>query len=193
MSDAELGSFGSNGLAPKVIELLHQLVPKAGVIGLLIDPKDPNSASDTREAQIAADTLGLKTVLAKASTEGEIDSAFTTLVEGQVAAIFVEPDPLFVDQSKRIAELAVRYALPAVSQLRSFAEAGGLASYGTSITAANRQLGVYTGRVLKGTKPADLPVVQSTRFELVINLKTAKALGLEVPWTVSLRADEVIE
>ena len=186
-------SFLINGLAPKVIELLHQLVPKAGVIGLLIDPKDPNSASDTREAQIAADTLGLKTVLAKASTEGEIDSAFTTLVEGQVAAIFVEPDPLFVDQSKRIAELAVRYALPAVSQLRSFAEAGGLASYGTSITAANRQLGVYTGRVLKGTKPADLPVVQSTRFELVINLKTAKALGLEVPWTVSLRADEVIE
>jgi putative tryptophan/tyrosine transport system substrate-binding protein len=186
-------SFLINGLAAKAVELLHELVPKAAIIGLLINPKDANAASDTTEAQAAADTFGLKSVLAKASTESEIESAFTTFVQQQVTALFVEPDSFFMDQRKRIVALAARHALPAVSQLRVFAEAGGLASYGTSITAANRQLGDYTGRVLKGAKPADLPVMQSTRFELIINLKAAKVLGLEVPWTLGARADEVIE
>jgi putative tryptophan/tyrosine transport system substrate-binding protein len=186
-------SFLINGLAAKAVELLHELVPKAAIIGLLINPKDANAASDTTEAQAAADTFGLKSVLAKASTEGEIESAFTTFVQQQVTALFVEPDSFFMDQRKRIVALAARHALPAVSQLRVFAESGGLASYGTSITAANRQLGDYTGRVLKGAKPADLPVMQSTGFELIINLKAAQVLGLEVPWTLGARADEVIE
>jgi len=186
-------SFLVNGLAAKAVELLHELVPKAAVIGLLINPKDANAASDTEEAQTAADSFGLKAVLAQASTEYEIDSAFTIFIQQQVTAIFVEPDAFFMDQRKRIVEHAVRHALPAVSQLRVFAEAGGLASYGTSITAANHQLGNYAARVLKGAKPAELPVMQSTRFELVINLKTAQKLGLEVPWMVSERADEVIE
>jgi len=186
-------SFLINGLAGKLVELLHELVPKATVIGFLINPKGANAESDTRETQAAADTLGLKSVLAKASTESEIESAFTTLVQQQVGAVFVEPDSFFTDQRKRIVTLAIRHALPAISQLRAFADAGGLASYGTSITAANRQLGNYTGRVLKGAKPADLPVMQSTRFELIINLQTAKVLGLEIPWTLSARADEVIE
>jgi putative ABC transport system substrate-binding protein len=186
-------SFLVNGLAAKAVELLHELVPKVAVIGLLINPKDANAASDIEEAKVAADKFRLITVLAQASTESEIDSAFTSFIQQQVAAIFVEPDAFFMDQRKRIVEHAARHALPAVSQLRMFAEAGGLASYGTSLTAANRQLGEYTARVLKGAKPADLPVMQSTRFELIINLKTARKLGLEVPWMLSGRADEVIE
>jgi putative ABC transport system substrate-binding protein len=186
-------SFLINGLAAKAVELLHELVPKATIIGLLINPKDANAASDTTEAQAAADTFGLKSVLAEASTEGEIESAFTTFVQQQVTALFVEPDSFLMAQRKRIVALAARHALPAVSQLRMFAESGGLASYGTSIIAANRQLGDYTGRVLKGAKPADLPVLQSTRFELIINLKAAKVLGLEVPWALGARADEMIE
>ena len=186
-------SFLVNGLAAKSVELLHELVPKAEVIGCLTNPKDPNAPSDTREAQVAADALGQKLVVAKASTESEIESAFTTFVQQQVTALFVDTDPFFTDQRAKIVALAARHALPAVYQLREFADAGGLLTYGTSITDANRQLGVYTGRVLKGTKPADLPVEQSTRFELIINLKAAKALGLEVPWMLLAHADEVIE
>jgi putative ABC transport system substrate-binding protein len=186
-------SFLINGLAAKAVELLHELVPKAAVIGFLINPKDANAASDMEEAQAAADKFRLKAVLAQASTESQIDSAFTSFIQPKVAAVFVEPDAFFMDQRKRIVEHAARHALPSVSQLRMFAEAGGLASYGTSITAANRQLGEYTARVLKGAKPADLPVIQSTRFELIINLKAARKLNLEVPWMLSGRADEVIE
>jgi ABC-type uncharacterized transport system substrate-binding protein len=132
-------------------------------------------------------------VVAKASTESEIDTAFTTFVQQQVAALFVDTEPFFTDQREKIVALAARHALPAVYQLREFAVAGGLMTYGTSVTDANRLLGVYTGRVLKGTKPADLPVMQSTKFELIINLKTAKALGLDVPPSILLLADEVIK
>ena len=186
-------SFLINRLAGKMVEFLHDMVPKAAVIGFLVNPKDPNADSDTREVQAAADVFGQKLVVAKASTEGDIDSAFATFVERRVAALFVDTDPFLADQGVKIVALAAKHALPAVSQLRIFAASGGLASYGTSLTAANRQLGVYTGRILKGTKPSDLPVVQSTTFELVINLKTAKALGLTIPPSLLGRADEVIQ
>jgi ABC-type uncharacterized transport system substrate-binding protein len=186
-------SFLVNGLAGKVVELLHDMVPKAAVIGFLVNPNDPNAEPDTREVQAAADVFGQKVVVAKASTQGEIDSAFATFVKQRAAAVFVDVEPFLMGQRAKIVALAARHALPAVSQLRMFATAGGLASYGTSLTAANRQLGVYTGRVLKGTQASDLPVVQSTTFELVINLKTAKALGLTVPPILFLRATEVIE
>jgi len=186
-------SFLINRLAGKMVEFLHDMVPKAAVIGFLVNPKDPNADSDTREVQAAADVFGQKLAVAKASTVGEIDSAFATFVERRVAALFVDTDPFLADQGVKIVALAAKHALPAVSQLRIFAAAGGLASYGTSLTAANRQLGVYTGRVLKGTKPSDLPVIQSTTFELVINLKTAKALGLTIPPSLLQRADQVID
>ena len=132
-------------------------------------------------------------MVAGASTESEIDAAFTLFAEQRVAGLFVDTEPFFTDQRIKIVSLAAQHALPAIYQLREFADAGGLVTYGTSITAANRQLGTYTGRVLNGTKPSDLPVVQSTKFELIINLKTAKALGLAVPPLVVARADEVIE
>jgi putative tryptophan/tyrosine transport system substrate-binding protein len=186
-------SFLVNELAAKSVELLHELVPKATVIGFLVNPNDPNAESDTRGAQTAADAFGLKLVVAKASTASAIESAFTTFVQQQVAALFVDTEPFFTDQRANIVALAARHALPAVYQLREFAAAGGLITYGTSITDANRQLGVYTGRVLKGTNPADLPVMQSMKFELIINLKTAKALGLTIPPHLLMLADEVIQ
>jgi putative ABC transport system substrate-binding protein len=186
-------SFLLNRLATKEVELLHELVPKAVVLGFLVNPKDPNAESDTRETQAAADALGLKLVVGKASTEGEIDSAFAAFAQQQVAALFVDTEPFFTDQRGKIVGLAAQHLLPAVYQVREFASAGGLVIYGTSITDANRQLGVYTGRVLQGIKPADLPVVQSTTFELIINLKTAKALGLDIPAKLLALANEVIE
>jgi putative ABC transport system substrate-binding protein len=186
-------SFLVNELAAKSVELLHELVPKATVIGFLVNPNDPNAESDTRGAQTAADAFGLKLVVAKASTASAIESAFTTFVQQQVAALFVDTEPFFTDQRANIVALAARHALPAVYQLREFAAAGGLITYGTSITDANRQLGIYTGRVLKGTKPADLPVMQSMKFELIINLKTAKALELTIPPHLLMLADEVIQ
>ena len=186
-------SFLVNGLAAKNVELLHEIVPKAAVIGFLINPNDPNGKSDTREAQKAADVFGQKLLVAEASTLDEIDAAFEQVVKGHVGALLVEPDPFLTDQRARIVALAARHAIPTVYQLRDFVADGGLASYGTSITNANRQLGAYTGRVLQGTKPADLPVIQSSKFELVINLKTAKALGLTIPPSILARADEVIE
>jgi len=185
-------SFLVNELAAKTVELLHELVPTAAVIGFLVNPHDPNAASDTQGAQTAADAFGLHLVVAQASTASEIASAFTTFVHQQVAALLVDTEPFFTDQRATIVALAARHALPAVYQLREFAAAGGLMTYGTSITDANRQLGVYTGRVLKGTKPADLPVMQSMKFELIINLKTAQALGLTIPPSLLFQADEVI-
>jgi len=146
-----------------------------------------------REVEEAANKLGKKLITAEASTEHEIDSAFMTLVQRQVAALLVQPDTLFTERRVKIVMLAARQALPAAYTLRDFAVAGGLVAYGTSITDANRQLGSQTGRVLKGDNPADLPVMQSTRFELIINLKTAKTLGLEISLILFARADEVIE
>lgn len=186
-------AFLVNGLAAKQVELLHQLVPKASVMGFLVNPKDPNAEGDIIDAQAAAAAVGQKMVIGKASTEAEINSTFVTFSQQGVAALFVDAEPFLLDQRKRIIALARQHSVPVVSQFRSFAVDGGLASYGTSLTEANRLLGVYTGRVLKGTKPADLPVVQSTKFDLVLNLKAAKTLGLTMPPSLFATADEVIE
>jgi putative ABC transport system substrate-binding protein len=186
-------SFLVRELAPKQIQLLRELAPKAAVMGFLVNPNNPDFSSATKATQEAADALGRKLVVVKASAASDFDLAFATLVQQRVAALFVDVDPLFVDQRTKLAALAARHRLPAIYALREFVDAGGLMSYGPSITDANRQLGLYTGRVLKGTKPADLPVMQSTTFELVINLKTAKTLGLTIPPSLLLRADQVIE
>jgi putative tryptophan/tyrosine transport system substrate-binding protein len=186
-------AFLVNGLASKQIELLHELVPQAAVIGFLVNPKDPNAQPDAKDARAAADSFGQKLVVGEASTESELDSIFTSFLQQRVAAVFVDAEPFLLDQHKKIIAFAAQHTLPVVSQFRSFAADGALASYGTSLTEANRQLGLYTGRILKGTKPGDLPVVQSTKFDLVINLKTAKAIGVAVPSALLATADEVIE
>ena len=186
-------SFLVRELAPKQIQLLRELVPKAAVMGFLVNPTNPDFLSATRAVQETATALRSTLVVVKARAASDFDPAFATLVQQRVAALFVDVDPLFADQRTKLAALAARHRLPAIYALREFVDAGGLMSYGTSITDANRQLGLLTGRVLKGTKPADLPVLQSTTFELVINLKAAKALGLTIPPSLLLRADQVIE
>jgi putative ABC transport system substrate-binding protein len=186
-------TFFANGLAAKEVQLLHELVPKADLIGFLVNPNDPNADTDAKEAQVAADKLGQKLLIVKAGNESEIDSAFSTLIQQKAGALFVDVEPFLAMQHPRIIALADRYALPTISSLEGFAAAGGLLNYGTSITEANRQLGNYTGQVLKGTKPADLPVLQPTKFQLVINRRTAKTLGLAIPADLLATADEVIE
>jgi putative ABC transport system substrate-binding protein len=186
-------SFLVNALAAKQIELLQELVPRAATIGFLVNPNSPNLASELKEAQAAVAVFGHKLVVVEVTAESDFDRAFKSFVQARVAALFVEVDAFFTDRRAKIVALAAQYALPAIYALREFVDAGGLISYGTSITDANRQLGVYTGRILKGAKPAELPVMQSTRFELVVNLKAAKSLGLDLPTSIPLRADEVIE
>jgi putative ABC transport system substrate-binding protein len=186
-------SFLLSDVAAKQVELLHELVPKAASIGFLVNPKDPTSEDATRAAQAAADTLGHKLVIFKASSASEIEPAFADLARRKIGAVFVNADPLYTVNSRKIVALATRHAMLTVTSTEGFAVDGGLISYGTSINEANRQLGVYTGQVLKGTRPGDLPVVQSKKFHLVINLKTAKALGLTIPPPLLQRADQVIE
>jgi len=186
-------TFMANGLVAKEVQLLHELVPKADLIAFLVNPNDPNAESDVEQAKKAADTLQQKLLVVKAGTQSDIDVAFATLQQRHVGAVFVDVEPFFATQRPKIIALADRNALPIVSSIEGFAAVGGLMDYGTSITEANHQLGDYTGRVLMGTKPADLPVMESTRFKLVINTKVAKALGLDVPTSILLRADEVIE
>jgi putative tryptophan/tyrosine transport system substrate-binding protein len=186
-------AFLVNGLAAKHTQLLRELAPKAAKIGFLGDAKDPNFASDTKETQDAANQLGLALVVVTASNDQELQSAFGTLMREQVDALFVQVGPVTTNLRSKIAALAAWNKLPAIYGLREFVDAGGLMSYGTSITDANRQLGAYTGQVLKGRKPADLPVVQSTSFELVINRKVADALRMEIPTSILLRANEVID
>jgi putative ABC transport system substrate-binding protein len=186
-------AFLLSELAPKQVELLHELIPRAAVIGFLVDPSDPVTESDTKSAQAAANALGHELVIVKASSKGEIAPAITTLAQQNIKSLFVNADPLFNVNFPEILELAARHAMLTISSWEGFAADGGLISYGTSIDEANRLLGVYSGRVLNGEKPADLPVQQSTKFKLVINLKTAKALGLTVPQSIFARTDEVIE
>jgi putative ABC transport system substrate-binding protein len=180
-------------LGAKRLELLRELVPKAEMIGLLINPNNPNAETIARRLQEAARTLGQQIRILNASTEGEVDAAFATLGELRIRAILVASDPFFVSRRDQFVALAARQALPAIYQFREFPVGGGLMSYGASLADAYRQLGVYTGKILKGAKPAELPFQQVVKVELIINLKTAKTLGLNVPLSLLGRADEVIE
>src|SRR5262245_6038880 len=186
-------SFLLGALERRRIELLHELLPKATLIGALVNPTFPASKTRLEDAQVAAQALGKKVVVVHASTEGELKSAFATLTQQRIEALDIIADPFLVGHAEQIVALAARNALPPISPLREFADAGGLVSYGTSIMEAHRLAGIYAGRILKGAKPTDLPVEQPTKFELVINLNTAKSLGLDVPPTLLARADEVIE
>jgi putative ABC transport system substrate-binding protein len=180
-------------LMPKRLELLSELVPQASVIALLVNPNNASAEPQTRDVQQASRAKGVQLRILKASTDGEIDTAFATLVQLQAGALVVGTDPFFYNQREHLVALASRHAVPTMYEFREFAAAGGLISYGPSLTGTWRQVGIYVGQILKGAKPADLPVRQPTTFELVVNLKTAKELGLTVPQSILVRADEVIE
>jgi putative ABC transport system substrate-binding protein len=177
--------------AGKRLELLRQLMPKAGMIGYLMNPNNPNRELDN--VQAAARSLGQQILVLNADGGPEIDTAFATIAQQRVAALLVASDPLFFDRRDQLITLAARQAIPAIYYLRAFCQAGGLASYGNNLADMYRQVGTYAGRILNGERPADLPVMQSTKFELVVNLKTAKALGLTIPPRLLALADEVIE
>ena len=180
-------------LVAKRLGLLHELVPAAARVGLLVNPNNANTESVTRDVTAAAAAIGKQIDVLHARDSREIEAAFAALVRNKADALLLGPDTVFINRRIQIVTLAARHAIPAVFPVREYAEAGGLMSYGTSLTETYRQLGVYAGRILKGAKPAELPVVQSTKFELVINLPTARALGLDVPPMLLARADEVIE
>ena len=186
-------NFLANQLGGKRLGLLLELVPKAAVIAFLMDPSRRTSLAELPEVEAAARTIGRKIVVVKAANEREFEPAFATIVQAGAGALVVGGSPLFTSQSRQLVALAARHSIPAIYDLRDHVAAGGLISYGASLADAYRQAGVYAGRILKGAKPAELPVLQPTTFELVINLKTAKALGLAVPQSVLLRADEVIK
>jgi ABC-type uncharacterized transport system substrate-binding protein len=185
--------FMTAEMVPKRFELLSELVPQAGVIALLVNPNNPLPEPITRDLQEAAQARGLQLPILKASTESEIVAAFASLVQLHAGAFILGPDAFLNSRREQITTLAARHAVPAIYDFRENAAAGGLISYGPSLTGTWRQVGIYAGRILKGAKPADLPVQQPTTFELVVNLNTAKALGLTVPPSILSRADEVIE
>jgi putative tryptophan/tyrosine transport system substrate-binding protein len=186
-------SFLVDALVAKRLEVLRELIPTGKTIGVLVNPKNPNGESDTNDVQSAATSFGLKIHIVTASGEQDFDAAFASLVEQKVAGLFVIPDPFLFSRHDRILGLAAQHALPAIYDRRETVLDGGLISYGPSVTDANKQAGIYVGRILKGTKPAQLPVMQPTKFELTINLKTAKILGITIQPALLARADEVIE
>ena len=181
-------------LAPKRLELMHDVVPTTRSIALLVNPASPvNAEHILRDTQTAARTFGLELHVMHASTERDFDTVFASLVQIRAGALVISNDAFFLSRSEQLAALTVRHAVPTIFTYREFVAAGGLMSYGGSLTDTYRLTGVYTGRILKGEKPAELPVQQVTKFELFINLKTAKALGLTVPLIMQMTADEVIE
>jgi len=187
-------NFFNAEVVAKRLELLHALVPKAVRFAMLVNPENvPIAARTLREVPEAARAIGLQLRILNASTKDEIEAAFVTLAGDRIEALFVAPDPFFISQRDQFATLTARYRIPVAYSTREDVEAGGLMSYGTDIREAYRQVGVFTGRILKGAKPADMPVLQSTKFEFLINAQTAKALGIEVPNSIQLLVDEVIE
>ena len=181
-------------LGPKRLELLRELIPTANTVALLVNPTSPFVTENiSRELQSAARTLGLQLHILNASTERDFDTVFATFLQLRADALVIAPDAMFISRSEQLGALTLRHAVPAITQFREFTVAGGLMSYGGSFTEAARQVGVYTGRILKGEKPANLPVQQIAKVEMIINMKTAKALGLNIPNTLIGRADELIE
>jgi putative tryptophan/tyrosine transport system substrate-binding protein len=186
-------SFLVDALVAKRMEVLRELIPSGTSIGALANPKNPNAESDINDVQTAAKSFGQEIHVVTAGIEQDFDPAFASLVQQRVAGLFVVPDPFLFSRRDRIVALAAQHALPAIYDRHETVLDGGLISYGPSVTDANKQAGIYAGRILKGAKPADLPVMQPTKFELAINLKTAKTLGIAIPPTLIARADEVIE
>jgi putative tryptophan/tyrosine transport system substrate-binding protein len=178
---------------PKRLELAHELVPTATIIAALVNPTNPNTETILRDLEAAARILGVQLHVLHASTERDLDTVFASLAQLRAGALVIGPDAIFNGWAEQLAALTVHHAVPAIFERRAFAAAGGLMSYGGNTEESYRQAGLYTGRILKGEKPDDLPVHQSTKVELIINLKTARALGLDVPPTLLARADEVIE
>jgi ABC-type uncharacterized transport system substrate-binding protein len=186
-------AFQTAALEAKRLELLRELVPKAKMIAVLLRPRSVSAQERTSDILAAARTLGLQIVLVEATSKDDLDAAFASLVQHRSDALVIDPDPLFNDNRNQIVALAARHKVPAIYQDRQYTAAGGLISYGTNFLSVYRQLGLYTGQILKGERPANLPVIQPTNFELVINLKTANSLGLDVPAKLLALADEVIE
>jgi putative tryptophan/tyrosine transport system substrate-binding protein len=186
-------SLLNDALVGKRLELLRELVPKAATIATLINPENRNHPSHARTLEAVARAGGQQVIVIGAAADGDFEPAFAMLVQRRADALVINADPFLDSRQEQIVGLATRHAVPAISPWREFVQAGGLASYGTSLLDAHRQTGVYVGRILKGAKPVDLPVVQPTKLEMFVNLKTANALGLRVPTSILLRADEVIE
>jgi putative ABC transport system substrate-binding protein len=180
-------------LTPKRQELLHELVPAAPLVAMLVNPKSPQTQSELRNVQAAADILGQPVRIFSVGSDREIDAAFATIIDQRISGLLVQPDQFFTGRRDQLVLVTTRHAIPTIFGWREFAIAGGLISYGTSLRAAYRQVAIYTGRILKGEKPPDLPVQQATGFEMVVNLKAAKAIGVTIPTAILLRADEVIE
>ena len=186
-------SIFTNVLTAKRQELMHELVPSASVVAMLVNPTNGSTPSDLASAQVAAREIGQEIRVLTASTDREIDAAFATIIQQKMSGLVVQGDPLFTNRRDQLVLLTTRHAVPTIYAWREFAESGGLMSYGTNLRAAYRQAGVYVGRILKGAKPVELPVQQSAVFELVVNLKAAKAMGVTLPTSILLRADEVLE
>jgi ABC-type uncharacterized transport system substrate-binding protein len=183
----------SRDLAPKRLELLHYLVPQATAFAMLVNPNSPDADAQSRDLQTAASAVGMRVQVFRASNDSDIDTAFAAMAERSTNALVVQADPFFTSRRDRLVTLANRHAIPAMYPFREFATIGGLITYGTDIAEIFRGTGVYTGRILNGQRPADLPVLQPTKFDLVINLKTAKALGITVPVTLQVAANDVVE